>query len=129
MSPPSAFLTAKAAKHCRRQIITLGSERRWKVIEVTVRRFDLTRGSQQLEGFALGKWTEEGYGSSAVGYLDRLSVLNLTKQLAGPLSQLPNSHSGHVLLIAHPAESGTPLLQVRWSHLGDGSNGRRRIGR
>jgi len=102
----STFLTSKAAKHCRWQLNRLRSKRRRKVIDVTARRFDLSRGSQLLERAPLRHWGEESYGSATVGYLDRLSTTDLTEQLARPLSQLPNSHANHVLLIAHRVSHG-----------------------
>jgi len=110
MLQPSTFLTAKAVKHCRWQLDRLRSERQWKVIDVTDRRFDLSRSSQLLERAPLRHWGEESYGSATVGYLDRLSTTDLTKQLTRPLSQLSHSHAKHVLLIAHRASRGNGPL-------------------
>src|SRR5919197_4185191 len=98
----SAFIAAQACEHGRGWLLPrLKRKRRRKLLPLSCGWIYLASRAQPFKRACLRQRREQRHRAATVGHFDRLAGRDSAQELARALSQLPHSHTRHVLLIAH----------------------------
>ena len=79
----------------------LKRKRRRKLLPLSCGWIYLASRAQPFKRACLRQRREQRHRAATVGHFDRLAGRDSAQELARALSQLPHSHTRHVLLIAH----------------------------
>ena len=98
----SPLIAAKALENSRRWLLSPSHRERFRQIgEGGAARDQVTCRPEPLERTLIGHRSEDRDRPAPIRDFDRLTAFDAPKELTRPLSQLPNPHTCHVLLVAH----------------------------
>jgi hypothetical protein len=72
----------------------------WQVIEISFSGLDVAQRAQPFERAAGRRRRENRHSTSPIRHLDCFALSDPAEELAGALSELPDTNRCHVLLIA-----------------------------
>jgi hypothetical protein len=71
-----------------------------QVVEIPFSRVDVAQGAQPIERAAVWRRGENRYSTSPIRDFDCFALFDPSEELAGALSEFPDTYGSHVLLIA-----------------------------
>ena len=71
-----------------------------QVVEIPFSRVDVAQGAQPIEWAAVRRRRENRHSTSPIRDFDCFALFDPPEELAGALSEFPDTYGGHVLLIA-----------------------------